>query len=350
MPPTALEPIITPEPGKETAKEASIQPTPLPTTAMPSSNPTHEEHQYLSLIRDIIQNGEHRPDRTGTGTLAVPFPPQMKFALSRPSSDPTQPPTPILPLLTTKRVFLRAVIGELLWFVAGSTHSKSLSEAGIKIWDGNGSRTYLDSVGLSHYEEGELGPVYGFQWRHFGAEYKGHAEDYTGQGVDQLAEIIDKLKNKPYDRRIILSAWNPADIKKMALPPCHMFAQFYVSFPGHKQGEERPRGVLHSLLYQRSCDMGLGVPFNIASYALLTHMLAHVCDLTPGTFTHTMGDAHVYLDHVEALKVQLDREPRDFPELKINREIGGSIDGWKAEEFEVLGYKPHASIAMKMSV
>ena len=350
MPPTALEPVITPEPPKETAKEASIQPTPLPTTAMPSSNPTHEEHQYLSLIRDIIQNGEHRPDRTGTGTLAVPFPPQMKFSLSRPSSDPTQPPTPILPLLTTKRVFLRAVIGELLWFVAGSTHSKSLSEAGIKIWDGNGSRTYLDSVGLSHYEEGELGPVYGFQWRHFGAEYKGHAEDYTGQGVDQLAEIIDKLKNKPYDRRIILSAWNPADIKKMALPPCHMFAQFYVSFPGHKQGEERPRGVLHSLLYQRSCDMGLGVPFNIASYALLTHMLAHVCDLTPGTFTHTMGDAHVYLDHVEALKVQLKREPRDFPELKINRDIGGSIDGWKAEEFEVLGYKPHASIAMKMSV
>jgi thymidylate synthase len=317
---------------------------------MAPSNPAHEEYQYLSLIRDIIQNGEHRPDRTGTGTLAIPFPAQMKFALSRPSSDPTQPPEPVLPLLTTKRVFLRAVIGELLWFVAGSTHSKPLSDAGIKIWDGNGSREYLDSVGLTHYEEGELGPVYGFQWRHFGAEYKGHAEDYTGQGVDQIAEIIDKLKNKPYDRRIILSAWNPADIKKMALPPCHMFAQFYVSFPGHTQGEERPRGVLHSLLYQRSCDMGLGVPFNIASYALLTHMLAHVCDLTPGTFTHTMGDAHVYLDHVDALKVQLEREPRDFPTLKINREIGGSIDDWKAEDFEIVGYKPHASIAMKMSV
>ena len=207
-------------------------------------------------------------------------------------------------------------------------------------------------MGLSEYEEGELGPVYGFQWRHFGAEYKGHAEDYTGQGVDQIAEVIDKLKNKPYDRRIILSAWNPADIKKMALPPCHMFAQFYVSFPDRKgAGEEnRGMGVLHSLLYQRSCDMGLGVPFNIASYALLTHMLAHVCDLTPGTFTHTMGDAHVYADHVEALKVQLEREPREFPELKINRELGGSIDGWKAEDFEIVGYKPHASIAMKMSV
>jgi thymidylate synthase len=274
----------------------------------------------------------------------------MKFSLSRPSTDPSQPPTLILPLLTTKRVFTRAVIAELLWFVAGSTHSKPLSDAGIKIWDGNGSREYLDSVGLSHHEEGDLGPVYGFQWRHFGAEYKGHDHDYTGQGVDQLAEVVDKLKNKPYDRRIILSAWNPADLKKMALPPCHMFAQFYVSFPNAKEGEPRPRGVLHSLLYQRSCDMGLGVPFNIASYALLTHMLAQACDLTPGTFTHTMGDAHVYLDHVDALKVQLDREPRDFPTLKINKEVGCSIDGWKAEDFELVGYKPHPTIAMKMSV
>jgi thymidylate synthase len=346
MSPSALETVISSGPASSAAQQSA----PPPTKAMPPSSAPHEEHQYLSLIRDILQNGEHRPDRTGTGTYAIPFPSQMKFALSRPSTDPSQPAELILPLLTTKRVFLRAVMGELLWFIAGSTHSKSLSDAGIKIWDGNGSREYLDSVGLTQYEEGELGPVYGFQWRHFGAEYTGHAADYTGQGVDQLAEIIDKLKNKPYDRRIILTAWNPADIKKMALPPCHMFAQFYVSFPGHNQGEERPRGVLHSLLYQRSCDMGLGVPFNIASYALLTHMLAHVCDLTPGTFTHTMGDAHVYLDHVDALKIQLEREPRDFPTMKINREIGGSIDGWKAEDFEVIGYKPHASIAMKMSV
>lgn len=195
--------------------------------------------------------------------------------------------------------------------------------------------------------------------------------DYTGQGVDQLADVIYKLKHKPYDRRIILSAWNPTDLTKMALPPCHMFAQFYVSFPHAPRGAEqasrevqpegmgaevngqnphKSRGVLSCQLYQRSCDMGLGVPFNIASYALLTHMLAHLCDLTPGTFTQTMGDAHIYMDHVDALKTQLEREPRDFPELRIPRDVCGGIDGWKAEDFDVVGYKPHPSIPMKMSV
>lgn len=260
---------------------------------------------------------------------------------------------PILPLLTTKRVFLRAVVAELLWFVAGSTSSLTLSEAGVKIWDGNGSREFLDSVGLGHREVGDLGPVYGFQWRHFGADYVDAKTDYTGQGVDQLAEVIDKLRNKPHDRRIILSAWNPRDLKLMALPPCHMFAQFYVSYPrgaGENGEGGKPKGHLHCQLYQRSCDMGLGVPFNIASYALLTHMLAHVCDLVPGTFTQVMGDAHVYMDHVDALKVQLEREPRDFPTLEIVREKGGSIDGWKAEDFVINGYDPHKTIAMKMSV
>lgn len=236
--------------------------------------------------------------------------------------------------------------------MAGTTSSLPLTEQGIKIWDGNGSREYLDSVGLSHREEGDLGPVYGFQWRHFGAEYVDAKTNYTGQGVDQLAEVVRKLKENPYDRRIILSAWNPADLKKMALPPCHMFAQFYVSFP--KDATTRPdgskKGVLHSILYQRSCDMGLGVPFNIASYALLTHMLARVCDLVPGTLTHTMGDAHVYLDHIDALKLQIERSPRPFPELVIEKEGDISIDGWKVEDFKVLGYEPHKGIAMKMSV
>ncbi|CAI6337544.1 unnamed protein product [Periconia digitata] len=350
MAPFATEPMETPL--SETSRKVSV-------TTTITTEPAHEEYQYLDLIRDILRDGEHRPDRTGTGTYSIFAPRQMKFSLTRPLSDPSQEPELILPLLTTKRTFTRAIIAELLWFVAGSTHSKSLSDAGIKIWDGNGSRAYLDSVGLTHHEEGDLGPVYGFQWRHFGAEYKGHDADYSGQGVDQLAEVVHKLKHNPYDRRIILSAWNPADLKKMALPPCHMFAQFYVSFPGAKRGkdgvtqtenQDRGKGVLHSILYQRSCDMGLGVPFNIASYALLTHMLARACDLTPGTFTHTMGDAHVYLDHVDALKLQLEREPREFPALKIAREVGCDIDGWQAEDFEVVGYKPHPTIAMKMSV
>jgi len=192
--------------------------------------------------------------------------------------------------------------------------------------------------------------------------------------VDQLAEVVHKLRNNPYDRRIILSAWNPADLKKMALPPCHMFAQFYVSFPGAPRGaglqeahnganghaagegqEHKPKGHLHCQLYQRSCDMGLGVPFNIASYALLTHMLAHACDLVPGKFTHVMGDAHVYVDHVDALKVQLEREPRPFPSLEFTEEREakrgtGEIDGWSVEDFKVLGYEPHKGIVMKMSV
>jgi thymidylate synthase len=194
--------------------------------------------------------------------------------------------------------------------------------------------------------------VYGFQWRHFGAEYDTCEADYTGKGVDQLAEVIDKLKNKPYDRRIILSAWNPADLKKMALPPCHMFAQFYVGFPASSpvRADGTKRGTLHTLLYQRSNDMGLGVPFNIASYALLTHMIARACDLIPGSLTHTMGDAHVYKDHCEALEVQIAREPRDFPSLELSPEPWCSIDGWTVDDFKVIGYEPHKTLAMKMSV
>lgn len=284
----------------------------------------------------------------------------MRFSLHRGPGH-----TPILPLLTTKRVFLRAVVAELLWFVAGSTSSLALSAAGVKIWDGNGSRAFLDSVGLAHRAEGDLGPVYGFQWRHFGAPYVDAQTDYAGQGVDQLAEVVRKLRETPYDRRIVLTAWNPKDLAIMALPPCHMFAQFYVSFPGRRRGagagaraaadgdrdgEVEEKGHLHCQLYQRSCDMGLGVPFNIASYALLTHMLAHVCDLVPGSLVHIMGDAHVYLDHEEALRTQLEREPREFPELEITRAKGGSIDGWRVEDFVVKGYDPHKTIAMKMSV
>ena len=351
-----------------------------PTTI--TADPSHEEYQYLDLIKRILSEGEHRPDRTGTGTLSLFAPPQLRFSLSKPNpSSPHDPNSriPVLPLLTTKRVFLRAVTTELLWFISGCTTSRPLSEAGIHIWDGNGSRDFLDKLGFTHREEGDLGPVYGFQWRHFGAEYTDCHADYTGAGVDQIREIVHKLRTNPFDRRIILSAWNVADLTKMALPPCHMFAQFYVSYPDAARGasalhptgleppndqqqhhhhetasqsQPRPKGHLSCVLYQRSCDMGLGVPFNIASYALLTHMLAHACDLVPGQFIHTMGDAHVYLDHVTPLREQVARTPGDFPTLNVRRGDRGKgvVDGWKVEELEVVGYKPLGGLKMKMSV
>jgi thymidylate synthase len=361
---------------KENAKAATSNGNPPPDTSteqstilptLPNCDRSHEEYQYLDLISRILQSGEHRPDRTGTGTLSLFAPPQLRFSLSKPNpASPTEPNTriPILPLLTTKRVFLRAVTTELLWFIAGSTSSIPLSEAGIHIWDGNGSRSFLDNLGFTSRDEGDLGPVYGFQWRHFGAEYQDCYADYSAKGVDQIAEIVKKLKTNPYDRRIILSAWNVADLTKMALPPCHMFAQFYVSYPdaprgaaalkaqNDTNGHVKSKGHLSCVLYQRSCDMGLGVPFNIASYALLTHMFAYACDLVPGELIHTMGDAHVYLDHVEPLEEQLKREPREFPEVHIKREDRGegNMDGWTLEELEVRRYKPHAGVKMKMSV
>ncbi|EDO19548.1 hypothetical protein Kpol_1018p80 [Vanderwaltozyma polyspora DSM 70294] len=294
----------------------------------------NEELQYLNLCQRIIDEGEDRPDRTGTGTYSIFAPPQLRFDLSGDK----------FPLLTTKKVFTKGIILELLWFIAGCTDGKKLSEQGVKIWEGNGSREYLDSLGLTDRREGDLGPVYGFQWRHFGAEYKTCEDDYTGKGVDQLQEIIYKIKNNPYDRRIIMSAWNPPDFPKMALPPCHVFCQFYVNFP--KDGS-KPK--LSCLLYQRSCDMGLGVPFNIASYALLTKMIAHICDMEAGEFIHTMGDAHVYKDHIEALQEQMSRTPREFPKLKIKRDIK-DINDFKFEDFEIVDYHPHGKIQMKMSV
>ncbi|RAH71969.1 thymidylate synthase [Aspergillus aculeatinus CBS 121060] len=362
MPPSA-ESAPTPQPALNPPSSTTTTPPPPP-DLNPPHDPSHEEHQYLNLIRTILSEGENRPDRTGTGTRSIFAPPQMRFRLHKATAPASTTAgqeqeqeytyTPILPLLTTKRVFLRAVVAELLWFISGCTSSQPLSQAGIKIWDGNGSRAYLDSVGLAHRAEGDLGPVYGFQWRHFGAPYIDATSDYTGQGVDQLAEVVRKLRETPFDRRIIMSAWNPADIPKMALPPCHMFAQFYVSYPGGitEDGKGKGKGHLHCLLYQRSADMGLGVPFNIASYALLTHMLAFAVDLVPGSLTHTLGDAHVYLDHVEALEEQLTREPTAFPEVRISRGDRGSgvVDGWREEEFEVLGYRPHKAIKMKMSV
>uniref|UniRef100_A0A8C3WD66 Thymidylate synthase n=1 Tax=Catagonus wagneri TaxID=51154 RepID=A0A8C3WD66_9CETA len=269
-------------PSPPAAQEQGAEPRPQP----------HGELQYLGQIEHILRCGFRKDDRTGTGTVSV-FGMQARYSLRDQ-----------FPLLTTKRVFWKGVLEELLWFIKGSTNGKELSSKGVKIWDANGSRDFLDSLGFSSREEGDLGPVYGFQWRHFGAEYK----DMN------------------------------SDLPLMALPPCHALCQFYVV-----------NGELSCQLYQRSGDMGLGVPFNIASYSLLTYMIAHITGLKPGDFVHTLGDAHIYLNHIEPLKIQLQREPRPFPKLKILRKVE-KIDDFKAEDFQIEGYNPHPTIKMEMAV
>lgn len=286
-----------------------------------------DEYEYFRLVRNILDKGKFKPDRTGTGTISL-FGAQMRFSLR----DNT------MPLLTTKRVFWRGIVEELLWFIRGSTNSNLLKEKGVHIWDANGSKEFLEKVGLGHREQGDLGPVYGFQWRHFGAEYKDMNTNYQGQGIDQLKDLIKRIKDNPYDRRLILTAWNPVDIPIMALPPCHCLAQFYVN-----------DNELSCQLYQRSADAGLGVPFNIASYSLLTHMIAKITGLKAGDFVHTMGDAHIYKDHITPLEEQLRRTPSQFPKINFRRKVE-DIDDFQFEDIELIGYNPQSTIAMKMSV
>ncbi|XP_064487343.1 thymidylate synthase-like [Ornithodoros turicata] len=292
-----------------------------------STSESHDEYQYLSLVSRILDSGKVKSDRTGTGTISL-FGTQSRYSLRNGT----------IPLITTKTVFWKGVLEELLWFLRGSTSAKELSDKGVHIWDGNGSRQFLDSLGFTDREEGDLGPVYGFQWRHFGAKYRDMRTDYTGEGIDQIKNLVHTIRTNPDDRRMILCSWNVADLPQMALPPCHCLAQFYVQ-----------DGELSCQLYQRSADMGLGVPFNIASYALLTHMMAHVTGTRPGDFVHTLGDAHVYLTHVDVLKKQLQREPRPFPKLSIKRTVEDIFD-FRAEDFELIGYDPHPPLKMGMAL
>ena len=285
------------------------------------------ESQYINLIKHILENGISKYDRTGIGTLSI-FGYNMNFNLRE-----------SFPLLTTKKVYWKGVVEELLWFISGSTDSNKLKEKGVKIWEGNSSREFLDRRGLTHYEQGDIGAGYGFQWRHFGAKYTNMYDSYEGQGIDQLKDVIYKIKNTPDDRRIIMSAWNPADIDKMALPPCHIFVQFWV---------DTNKKELHSQMYQRSCDVGLGVPFNIASYALLTCIIAKLCDLTPGDFHYCMGDTHIYKNHINAMKLQITRDPYDFP--KINIKDITDIDNIKFDDIELINYKYYENIKMNMAV
>lgn len=267
---------------------------------------TSFEQPYLDLIREVRDHGTTRADRTGVGTRSV-FGRQMRFDLSRG-----------FPVLTTKKLHLRSIIHELLWFIAGDTNIAYLHDHGVRIWD-----EWAD-------ENGDLGPVYGYQWRSWPAP--------GGQSIDQLANIIDSIRNNPDSRRHIVTAWNPAQVDDMALPPCHALFQFYVA-----------EGRLSCQLYQRSADMFLGVPFNIASYALLTHMVAQVCGLEAGDFVHTLGDAHLYLNHLEQVDIQLSRTPYDPPRLWLNPEID-DLFYFRFEDIELQGYVCHPAIKAPIAV
>lgn len=262
--------------------------------------------QYLDLLRHVKAQGVYKEDRTGTGTYSV-FGYQMRFCLRN-----------SFPLLTTKKLHTKSIIHELLWFLKGSTNISYLKEKGVTIWDEWAN------------EHGELGPVYGYQWRSWPAA--------DGRHIDQITNVIEQIKKNPDSRRLIVSAWNVADIEKMALPPCHAFFQFYVA-----------NGELSCQLYQRSADIFLGVPFNIASYALLTLMVAQVCGLKPGEFVHTLGDAHIYRNHLEQVDTQLAREPFPLPQLKINPDVKNIFD-FVFEDFELVGYQAHPSIAAPIAV
>ena len=287
----------------------------------------NDEYQYLQLISNILVNGDSFDGRNGNTKMI--FGAQMRFQLS----------DNILPLLTTKKLAWKTCLKELLWFISGSTNNKTLKENNVHIWDANGSKEFLESRGLT-YNEDDLGPVYGHQWRYFNAEYIDCHSDYTGRGVDQLQNVINMLKDpkEKYSRRIILSAWNPCQLDFMALPPCHILMHFHVN-----QQDE-----LSCILYQRSGDIGLGVPFNIASYSFLTHLIAHHCGLKAKEFVHFIGNAHIYHDHIEPLKIQINRTPYNFPTLKIINKYE-NINDYQLQDFVVENYQSHDKITMQMS-
>ena len=287
----------------------------------------NEEYQYLNLLKKVISEGIETDSRNSK--VYSLFGERMVYDLQKG-----------FPLITTKFVGYKTILRELLWFISGSTSNKDLTDKKVNIWTQNSSREFLDERGLD-YEEGDLGPVYGFQWRHFGAEYVSHGTDYTGQGHDQLKNVIHLLKTDPHSRRIIMNAWNPVDLDKMALPPCHVMCQFNVN---------QRDGTLNCQLYQRSGDMFLGVPFNIASYAFLTHILAVLTGYKVGNLIHVLGDTHIYESHIEAAKTQLERIPHQFPELIISDAVTEvtDIDELKEEYFTIKNYDHHDKISAQM--
>ena len=291
-----------------------------------------QEFQYLSLLKSIIKNGVKEKGRNGITYTQIGG--MMRFSLKNNQ----------IPIMTTKKMAWRVCLKELLWFMNGDTNNELLQEENVKIWNDNATREFLDSRGLYHLRENDLGPVYGHQWRFWNAPYSreyGCFEDYRGKGIDQLQNIIDDLNESKItgetSRRMIMTAWNPEQINEMALPPCHVLSQFHIT-----EGNQ-----LSCTLYQRSADMGLGVPFNIASYSFLTHILAKHCDLEAKEFIHFIGNAHIYDDHVDSLEEQIENEPYD-PPILIIREKKEKIEDYKFEDFIIENYNYHKPIKMKM--
>lgn len=290
----------------------------------------HEEDQYLNLIKNILEHGFIEEARNGS-TKSI-FGNSMRFSLKNGK----------IPILTTKKVAWKTCLKELLWFIRGETDNKILQQQCVHIWDGNASKDFVQSIGLGHYPEGILGPIYGYQWRHFNARYdvrNGAILDENKPGIDQLQYIIDQLKNPATrnNRRLVMTAWNPCQLNKMALPPCHVMCQFNVH-DGNK---------LSCAMFQRSVDVPIGSPFNIASYCFLTHLLAKHCDLEPHEFIYFMGNCHIYGEHLEPVKEQLKRTPYKFPTLEIvnKRE---NINDYVVDDFQIIDYKSHAAIKMTM--
>lgn len=290
------------------------------------NNNKHEEYQYLYLIKDILNENNLFIGRNGN-TIAVNGC-AMNFSLHNKT----------IPFITTKKLAWKTCLRELLWFIKGDTSNKRLNQANVHIWDTNSTRDYLDTRGLHHLTEGDIGPCYGFQWRHFNADYINCDTDYTNKGIDQLQYIINSLKDtkERYSRRLIMTAWNPCQIDNMALPPCHLLCQFSVF-----------DDKLSCNLYQRSGDVGLGVPFNIASYSLLTHLLAHHCSLDVGEFNHFLGNTHIYDDHINGLIEQTEREPYIFPTLDIINKYD-DINKYTEKDFIIKNYKYHEIINLIM--
>lgn len=286
----------------------------------------HEEYQYLNLINDILSHGSLEEGRNGYTKFI--FGAAMTFSLENNN----------IPLLTTKKVAWKTCLKELLWFIHGDTNNELLNKQNVNIWNGNASQEYLETRNLN-YKPGDLGPIYGHQWRHFNAEYKDCDTNYEGKGVDQLANIISILKNPSTrnSRRIIMTAWNPQQLDEMALPPCHVLCQFNVT----------NNDTLSCSLYQRSGDVGLGVPFNIASYSFLTHLIAKHCNLKPGQFIYFLGNAHIYDDHISSLESQTLRIPYTFPTLDIIN-VKKDINDYNIDDFKINNYSYHESIKMSM--